>query len=87
MIATVCGGACLASALESRLQPVEQNSCRQEKAVALHLEPRPTGQIVLRAEPDLIAEIDRIAAKHQASRSRVTRALIRQGITALEQQG
>jgi hypothetical protein len=54
--------------------------------MALQLDPRPTGQIVLRAEPDLIAEIDRIAAKHQASRSRVTRALIRQGLTALEQQ-
>ena len=52
--------------------------------MALKIEPRPTGQLVIRAEPDLIARIDRVAAEHKATRSVITRALLRQ---ALQQQG
>jgi hypothetical protein len=59
---------------------------RRTVSVALQLEPRPTGQIVVRAETDLIEQIDRVALQYRATRSKVTRALIRQGLQALQQQ-
>ncbi len=54
--------------------------------MALQLEPRQTGQLVLRAEPQLIEDLDRVASQYRANRSQVARALIRQGIAALDKQ-
>jgi metal-responsive CopG/Arc/MetJ family transcriptional regulator len=54
--------------------------------MGLQLEPRPTTHLVVRAQPELIAEIDRIASNYQRSRSEVTRALIRHGLKSLDQQ-
>lgn len=54
--------------------------------MVLQLEPRPTGQLVLRAQPDLIDAIDRVAASYKITRSESTRALIRRGLQALARQ-
>ncbi len=52
----------------------------------LQLEPRPTRQLNLKAEPQLVDAVDRVADRLGTSRSAIARALIRQGIAALEQQ-
>jgi predicted transcriptional regulator len=54
--------------------------------VQLQLEPRPTRQLNLKAEPPLVDAVDRVADRLGTSRSAIARALIRQGIAALEQQ-
>ncbi len=54
--------------------------------VQLQLEPRPTRQLNLKAEPQLVEAVDRVADRLGTTRSAIARALIRQGITALEQQ-
>ncbi len=40
----------------------------------------------MRAQPDLIAEIDRVAASYKVTRSETARALIRQGLQAIAEQ-
>jgi predicted transcriptional regulator len=54
--------------------------------VQLQLEPRPTKQLNLKAEPKLIDAVDQVANRLGTTRSAIARALIRQGISALEQQ-
>ena len=52
----------------------------------LHLDPRPTRQLNLKAEPPLVEAVDRVADRLGATRSATARALIRHGLQALEQQ-
>lgn len=52
----------------------------------LQLEPRPTRQLNLKADADLVAAVDRIAIQYRTSRSAIARAFIRQGVQALDQQ-
>jgi len=52
--------------------------------VQLNLEPRPTRQLNLKAEPELVDAVDRVADRLGTSRSAIARALIRQGLQALD---
>ena len=52
----------------------------------LNLEPRPTRQLNLKAEPQLVDAVDRVADRLGTSRSAIARALIRQGLEALDAQ-
>ena len=52
----------------------------------LQLEPRNSQPLNLRAEPELVAAVDRIAVQLQTSRSAIARAFIRQGIQVLDSQ-
>ena len=54
--------------------------------VKLHLDPRPTRQLNLKAEPQLVDAVDRVADRLGATRSATARALIRHGLEALEAQ-
>ena len=54
--------------------------------VKLHLDPRPTRQLNLKAEPQLVDAVDRVADRLGATRSATARALIRHGLAALEAQ-
>ena len=49
----------------------------------IRIEPRPTEQLNIKVQPDVIAEIDRAAQRLRATRSAVTRALIRSGLDQL----
>ena len=49
----------------------------------IRIEPRPTEQLNIKVQPDVIAEIDRAALRLRASRSAVARALIRSGLDQL----
>jgi len=54
--------------------------------VQLNLEPRPTRQLNLKAEPQLVDAVDRVADRLGTSRSAIARALIRQGLNQLQQE-
>jgi len=58
----------------------------RQTPVKLHLDPRPTRQLNLKAEPQLVDAVDRIADRLGATRSATARALIRHGLEALEAQ-
>jgi predicted transcriptional regulator len=52
----------------------------------LHLEPRPTTQMSIRADHLLIAQLDRLAFKIGATRASAARALIRSALAVLERE-
>jgi predicted transcriptional regulator len=54
--------------------------------VQLQLEPRPTRQLNLKADPALVEAVDRIAGQYGVSRSAIARAFIRQGLNQLQQE-
>ena len=52
----------------------------------LLLEPRPTRQLNLKADEQLVNDVDAVAERLGTSRSAIARALIRHGLCALEQE-
>ena len=53
-------------------------------AMQLNVEPRPTRQMNMKADEQLLQDVERLACQLGASRSQIARALIRNGIAALE---
>jgi metal-responsive CopG/Arc/MetJ family transcriptional regulator len=54
--------------------------------VQLLLEPRPTRQLNLKADEQLVNDVDAVAERLGTSRSAIARALIRHALCALEQE-
>jgi metal-responsive CopG/Arc/MetJ family transcriptional regulator len=54
--------------------------------VQLLLEPRPTRQLNLKADQQLVDDVDAVAERLGASRSAIARALIRSALAVLERE-